>query len=129
MAQQPRRETAKNPEFSSDPLSKIRVTTREITLSRKSSRKHTRQHRPVERSDSSESDDPSDGHSSDASSVSTSRLFRGKNLPSFLFLLGRRIGQYGIQDLKLLLNSANGIMNKKSYPGYRELQLISPLDN
>lgn len=78
MAQQPRRETAKNPEFSSDPLSKIRVTTREITLSRKSSRKHTRQHRPVERSDSSESDDPSDGHSSDASSVSTSRLFRGK---------------------------------------------------
>lgn len=133
MAQQPRRETAKNPECLSDPLSKIRVTTRESTLSRKSSRKHRRQHRPVKQSDSSESeDDPSDGHSSDASSVSTSRLFRGKNLPSFLFLLGRRIGQYGIQDLKLLLNSANGIMKKncdKSYPGYRELLLISPLDN
>lgn len=32
MAQQPRRETAKNPECSSDPLSKIRVTTRESTL-------------------------------------------------------------------------------------------------
>lgn len=79
MAQQPRRETAKNPECLSDPLSKIRVTTRESTLSRKSSRKHRRQHRPVERSDSSESeDDPSDGHSSNASSVSTSRLFRGK---------------------------------------------------
>lgn len=135
MAQQPRRETANNPECSSDPLSKIRVTTRESTLSRKSSRKHIRQHRPVEQSDSSESeDDPSDGHSSDASSVSTSRLFRVKmkNLPSYLFFLARRIGQYGIQYLKLLLDSEDGIMKKncdKSYPGYRELLLISLMGN
>lgn len=135
MAHQPRRETAKDPECSYAPLSMIRVTTRENTLSRKSSRKHKRQHRPVERSDSSESeDDPSDGHSSDASSVSTSRLFRVKmkNLPSYLFFLARRIGQYGIQYLKLLLDSEDGIMKKhcdKSYPGYRELLLISLMDN
>lgn len=68
MAQQPRRETARDSGCSSDPHSEIRVTTSESTTSRKSSRKHKRQHRPVKRSGSSESeDDPSDGHCSDAS--------------------------------------------------------------